>query len=231
MHPITPAQIRAARGLLKWTQGDLATRTNLSVGTIGNLEASDKSPRCTTMDIIRNVFEKAGIEFMDGDGVYRRSDRMQIYEGEKGYTDFFNDVRQTVKEKDSEILCVFKTAEVFAAAADMKHGSLKELRRIGDCVPVKCLVSDEVELSLLDAPMMQLRSFHKQILIPASYFIYGNKVTTVERLSNGDYRLYVLNSFDIMLGYRDCFFTIWPVATPVHSPIKEQRQQKQRIYA
>src|SRR4051794_4086761 len=63
---ITPAQIRAARGLLSWSQEDLAEASQLSRQSIDNLEHERTEARPRTFDAIQAAFEKAGVEFTNG---------------------------------------------------------------------------------------------------------------------------------------------------------------------
>jgi len=70
-HPfrmITPGQYRAARGLLGWTQQDLAKRAGVGVVTVHQLESGISEPRRATLDVIRRAFEMAGVEFIDENG-------------------------------------------------------------------------------------------------------------------------------------------------------------------
>jgi hypothetical protein len=63
---LTAGQIRAARGLLDWTQKMLATATKLSVQTIKRME-SVRGPDASTaanVDAVRRVLEDAGIAFL-----------------------------------------------------------------------------------------------------------------------------------------------------------------------
>lgn len=61
---ITAAQIRAGRGLLKWTQGVLASRAAVSVVTLNMIESEQVQPRTRTLAAIRAVLEGAGIRFV-----------------------------------------------------------------------------------------------------------------------------------------------------------------------
>ena len=65
---ITPAQCRAARGLLDWTQQQLADKARVGVVTIRQLEAGVGTPRWATVDVIQRAFELAGVEFIYADG-------------------------------------------------------------------------------------------------------------------------------------------------------------------
>jgi predicted transcriptional regulator len=65
---ITPAQCRAARGLLSWSQQKLATKAKVGIVTVHQLETGLSEPRRSTMDVIRRALETAGVEFIDENG-------------------------------------------------------------------------------------------------------------------------------------------------------------------
>jgi transcriptional regulator with XRE-family HTH domain len=70
---ITPAQIRAARALLRIEQSELAERAGVSVVTVRRLEAEDGLERVApaTVGSVRSVLEQAGVEFI-ANGVQQR---------------------------------------------------------------------------------------------------------------------------------------------------------------
>jgi transcriptional regulator with XRE-family HTH domain len=65
---IMPAQCRAARALLEWSQQDLADKAGVGIVTVHQLEAGLSQPRRATLDVIRRALEEAGIEFIDENG-------------------------------------------------------------------------------------------------------------------------------------------------------------------
>ncbi|WP_187172037.1 helix-turn-helix domain-containing protein, partial [Enterococcus faecium] len=64
---LTPAQCRAARALLDWTQARLSEVTGLSTVTIRSFEAG-RDARESNRTLLRLAFERAGIEFLDKNG-------------------------------------------------------------------------------------------------------------------------------------------------------------------
>jgi transcriptional regulator with XRE-family HTH domain len=64
---ITAAQIRAARGLLKWTQAALAAKSGLSVVTLNMIESETVQPRKGSIEAIRQALEAGGVEFTGGE--------------------------------------------------------------------------------------------------------------------------------------------------------------------
>jgi hypothetical protein len=68
--PLTSAQIRAARSLIRWSAGDLAGHSSLSVATIRRAELTDDETSMTAANdlAVRRVLEAAGVEFIDENG-------------------------------------------------------------------------------------------------------------------------------------------------------------------
>lgn len=65
---LTSAQCRAARGLLAWSQQDLADHSGVGTVAIHQLESGASNPRRATVDVIRRAFERAGVEFIEENG-------------------------------------------------------------------------------------------------------------------------------------------------------------------
>jgi transcriptional regulator with XRE-family HTH domain len=63
---MTPDQSRAARGLLDWSQAELAARSNLSESTIRDFEKGRRIPSINNLAAVRRALEAAGVEFIDG---------------------------------------------------------------------------------------------------------------------------------------------------------------------
>ena len=65
---VTPAQCRAARGLLDWSQQDLAGQAGIGIVTVRQVEAGSTKPRRATLIVLKQAFERAGVEFIDENG-------------------------------------------------------------------------------------------------------------------------------------------------------------------
>jgi hypothetical protein len=68
--PLTSAQIRAARSLIRWRAEDLARESAVGVATIRRAELAEEVTSMTTPNdlAIRRALEKAGVEFIDENG-------------------------------------------------------------------------------------------------------------------------------------------------------------------
>src|SRR5262245_53223758 len=68
--PLTSAQIRAARALVRWSSAELAREANLGLATIRRAELTEGETSMTTANdlAVRRALEAAGVEFIDGNG-------------------------------------------------------------------------------------------------------------------------------------------------------------------
>src|ERR1700730_6616817 len=64
---ITPAQSRAARALLNWSQPQLAGLSGTSVSTIRDFETGKRTPIANNLAAIQRALEDGGVEFTNGD--------------------------------------------------------------------------------------------------------------------------------------------------------------------
>jgi transcriptional regulator with XRE-family HTH domain len=66
---LTPAQARAARALLAWSQQDLATNANIATSTVADFERGRRTPVPQNAEAMLAALERAGISFPAGGAV------------------------------------------------------------------------------------------------------------------------------------------------------------------
>jgi transcriptional regulator with XRE-family HTH domain len=69
---VTSAQVRMARAALNWTVRDLAEAASVHRNTITNIETERYVGDPETLAAIENVLKRAGVEFIDENGVRLR---------------------------------------------------------------------------------------------------------------------------------------------------------------
>src|SRR5471032_1363977 len=76
----SPAQCRAARGLLGWSQAQLAEASKVATKTIADFERESRMPYDRTLADVQRAFEAAGVEFTNGGqpGVRMRNDLIKL---------------------------------------------------------------------------------------------------------------------------------------------------------
>ena len=65
---LTAPQSRMARAALRWTLDDLAQRAKVNRRTVARFEGEAGTPNESTVFLIRQAFEAAGVEFLP-DGI------------------------------------------------------------------------------------------------------------------------------------------------------------------
>ena len=63
---VTLGQLRAARGLLGWSQEMLAEKSGVGRATIADFEAGKRTPYDRTVATLRAALKSAGVEFTNG---------------------------------------------------------------------------------------------------------------------------------------------------------------------
>lgn len=65
---ITASQLRAARGLIGWSQQDLSEKAEVGRATIADFESGKRAPYATTLVRLQETLIVAGVEFIPENG-------------------------------------------------------------------------------------------------------------------------------------------------------------------
>ena len=63
--PMSPVQSRAARGLLGWSEAELADKAGLDAGFVRDFEAGYGDPPAGRVDVLRSALMAAGVAFTE----------------------------------------------------------------------------------------------------------------------------------------------------------------------
>ena len=97
-------QCRGARGLLGWTQQDLADASGLSKTAINNFEKGHSDIKNESLRAIRMAFESAEVEFLDQNGMRKKSEDVRIFKGPLSLGSLLDDINTTMSARGGEIL-------------------------------------------------------------------------------------------------------------------------------
>ncbi len=210
---ITPAQCRMARALLNWSQPELADLCNLSVMTISKFEKEgvDYSPEAKTLEKIVENFKKAGLEFTSGDGVKRKENSIRVYEGKKGFWDFYDDIYETAKAVGGEF-CVNNVSEkVFESWLQEKAEPYKKnMASLPNPIHMKIIV-EEGDDFFTATKYAEYRWAQKEKFSNASFYVYGDKLAIL-LFEPDNVFVYVIDEKRVADEYRRQFDTLWEQA-------------------
>jgi transcriptional regulator with XRE-family HTH domain len=208
-------QIRAARALLNWSEEDLANAANVGLTSVQSLEAQ-QSDVCTLMEV-QDAFEKAGVEFLLGNGVRMRKQEVIMLHGAEAYWSLLDDVYMTVMEKGGEV-CVLGIDESRVASAldsNPAEGGEKLSRHITRLQKnrISCRKIIREGDNHIIAPMSWYRSIPEEFFSPNPLYIYGGKIGILH--FGPPFKAIVYENPAISASLQKFFNFIWTKASPL----------------
>ncbi len=208
---ITPGQIRAARGLINWSQSDLAERTGMSILSIGNIELGKQKPSAKTQDKIINIFSMVGIEFTDNEGIRKKEKDIEEFEGSEGFKLFLDEVYESAKDKGGEF-CILNGLQSYwdkwLDADWYNKVHVKRMNEIKDKIDFK-IIGQEGEHQTIGLGYTKFRWFPKDIFSEkASFYSFGKKLAFLD-FHEDNIRIFVLKRPEFATGFRILFNVAW----------------------
>lgn len=201
---MTIEQCRGARGILAWTQQDLADASGLSKTAINNFEKGHSDIKAESLRAIRMAFESADIEFIDKYGVSKKVETIKILRGASAMNDLIQDIHKTITTPEGEILISFADqamAERISTQLMFQH--IDFLKTTNTSQRILCTQN----LTNVLSPMDECRWVGNAIKarnMPC--FIYGGKVA-FELWDSA--MIIVINSAEANEGERERFEYLW----------------------
>jgi DNA-binding XRE family transcriptional regulator len=220
---ITAAQLRAARGLLDWSRGDLSKASKVSQETIKNIEHGIFRPQETTEQALIRAFATHGVEFSGSEGVLLRRDSVIRYEGPDGLKRFLDDVYEAAQQpysasggnKPLYTTCVGdeifpKLLGDYLATHVRRMNAIKNLRMHLLLTQKPTTVLDEEK----ETSYRTYRITSKRNTANASFYVYGDKLAIIN-LEETAPQVLVISSPLAARAYREQFETLWEVSAPL----------------
>ncbi len=203
---ITTAQIRGARGILNWSQQDLAQRTGISATSIGSIENGITTPRDSTLKTIRKTFENGGIEFIGLEGVKLKNSDVRTYRGQDGFIEFYDDIYATVRDIETEILVSNvderQFVKILGDYAKTHVERIKALKKVRYKILVK-----EGDNYAPGSSYAEYRWIPKELFSSVPFYVYGDNLAIM--LFENEPSIIVLRYPSIAQAYKVQFFDMW----------------------
>jgi transcriptional regulator with XRE-family HTH domain len=203
---ISSAQVRAARGLLNWTQSELADKCNLTKATIANIENDKHHLTSKTANKIHQAFRSAKVEFLINDGIRSKFDIVKTLDGREGVIYLLNDIYDSVKDvggcvKISGIEKKSLIKIIDNEYLEMHENRMEQVNNLSS----KILSSDEAE-DIEYKSYSEYRQILSEYFFPLPIYIYDRKVAFVML---DPLRVLLIENFHLFLVNSNQFDMIW----------------------
>jgi len=217
MH-ISANQIKAARGLLDWTQDDLAKHAGLQVGQIRRFE-SGGSQALDVLDAIERAFTHSGIEFIP-DGVRKSRGRIVEYNGAEGFRAFMDDVYETVRTQGG-LVCVHNVRpDNWVEWLGREWNDFHTDRMLKIEKPFDFRITIRQDDYNLIGRHAEYRWLPESAWNDQSFYAYGDRLALM-LFSQDDVNIRVIHSAQFAAGFRALFSLAWDNIPPI--PPREER--------
>jgi transcriptional regulator with XRE-family HTH domain len=206
---MTPALIRAARGLLGWQQQELADKAGLSLSAVNNYEREIGSTRQTTINAMIATLEEAGIEFLPNGGL-RHSDEIsgvQRFSGNNFISKMNEDMYTAIRKPGQEI---------FTCSADESQWHTQHVKestaryykwRTQMAASESILVAEGN--NVFDAPRQHYRFLPAELIGKITYVIYTDRIAFITWRKK---QVFILRSRQLVEPFREQFKYLWRMA-------------------
>ena len=202
---ITVKQIKGARGILDWTQDDLATAAGISRPALNNLERGLTRPHSETLRRIHKALEQAGIDFIEG-GCRFKADILdvQVFHGADALFNLYDDIIDTYTGSGGIIyISGVDERRFIKAGGDRFFEYLKRFEKLGI---VDNLLARGGDTNLV-VPAKHYRWVPEEIFSQAPYMVYGDKYAII--IWGPPVKIVLIQNAEIADSYRKQFKAHW----------------------
>jgi len=210
----TIEQIRAARALIGWSQGELADRSGLSQTGIARIENGTNHPNSSTVDKIIKAFDTHDIEFIGENGVKKRTNEIRTLRGKNAMSDFLDDVYETSVEhgtikNPTEVFLsnVVHTNWVKWMGPERWEKHTKRMIKHKDLMDVRIIIK-EGDSNFLTSEYSEYKWIKEKYFNDKSIYSYHDRLAFLDFKEN-ELIINIMNQPDFAKGYRDLFLIAW----------------------
>lgn len=200
---ITIQQSRAARGLLGWTQQELADAAGLSKTAINNFEKDKSAIKMDSLKAIQMAFEALGVEFIGDTGVRLSHDRTEVLRGPLAFQLLLEDIRTEINTAQYKDIMVLNAQKTHIEALAKLHS---------DNTPVRFLHAKDISADAANEHLCNSITCDAEQNAPTT-FVFADKVAL--QLFGSEFILLMKNK-DAYTAERKRFEILW----------KENREKK-----
>lgn len=220
---LQPTQVRAARAILGWSQECLADRSGVGITTVRQVE-NGYEPRKSTSSNLQEALEKAGLEFMENEGVRRRTDQVQIFKGKDSCQKLFNEFLKATQEGVEEITaCLFSYPILTETLGLSEKGGRKRIEKLCNYTQIKGILPDDGFFAGQEETLVKVKHSYDELMGNSQYFVYGRKTALVFPQGGQEYKFVIFDDPYGAQQFREHFQDLWSGKTLREFMLKLQR--------
>ncbi len=209
----TVDQIRAARALIGWSQGELADHAGLSQTGIARIENGTNQPNSTTIEKITTAFDAVDVEFIGESGVKKRSGEVLKFRGKTGLIQFMDDVYETAQTIGGRMSFynIVPDNWLETLGEDWWRMHVERMSEHNDNTDIKIMVP-EGNLDFISSGYANYKWFPKGFELSGkrSLYVYGGKLGFVTFYEKADQiEVLLLKNKDFAEGVQALFDIAW----------------------
>lgn len=207
----TGKQIRAARMLVDWDAGDLARRVGMSRVSIQNIERGDARPKDETIEKIVRAFSDVGVEFTENEGLRKRPEGIEIFDGASRYEEFYDYIYDHLKRYGGDVCCSIYDESLAAKNRKNPESHRKRMKELVDRggVTFRVLTTKSNFNGQGYAQIKWLPDQHETL---TGFYAFGNCLALMSFVKEGAPHVVIILSAPLAEGYRQGFNIAWAAA-------------------
>ncbi len=213
-------QIRAGRGLLKWSSALLAEKAGLTRDTINKIEDDAVQPREGTVADIVRVFDENGVEFTDNFGVRLKPQGVEVLVGHDGLCRFFDGVYEHIKKHGGLIQVTGVDEDVFTEhLGDYSPVHIQRMTELVEArkdIKVQSLIR-EGDTNVTCSDYAEYRWLPKDMFEPVPFYVYGDCLAIMSFQTIPAPTIVLHKIPAITNSYKKQFDALWKISKSVRS--------------
>ncbi|MDD5586600.1 MAG: helix-turn-helix transcriptional regulator [Alphaproteobacteria bacterium] len=211
-------QVRAARGLLRWSSATLGEKAGLTRETINKIEDDAVQPREGTLKDIIRVFDENGVEFIENSGVRLKPNSIEEFSGRDGFHHFYDILYADLVTNGGLIYASGVDEKLFCqyygdCSRSNKHiVRMNEMMRArGEQYCMNILVCENDSNYVADG-YARYRWLSKEYFTPACFYVFNNYLALISFTAIPAPHVILIKSAAFADAYRQLFQKLWETA-------------------
>ncbi|MDD4600969.1 MAG: hypothetical protein PHQ46_07920 [Negativicutes bacterium] len=193
-----------------WERTDLAKKARLSSVTVRYVENETNSAKKETIEKIVEAFSDIGIEFTENDGVRRRPEGIEVFEGAKRFDDFYEFIYEYLKRYGGAVCIGSSDARLYAkyrSDPELHRSRMRDLVKRGD-VSFR-IIAEEGDYQLTASSYSKYKWLPKELFAPTSFYAFGECLALVSFVHEPSPYVVLIKSGPFAEAYRQAFYIAW----------------------